>query len=42
MSGRCLFDTNIWIAAIALQPDLTLITRDGHFKEVDNLKVEAW
>jgi tRNA(fMet)-specific endonuclease VapC len=33
---------DIWIAAIAIQHDLTLISRDAHFKEVDNLKVKVW
>ena len=42
VKGRPLPENDIWIAAIALQHDLTLITRDGHFNEVDNLKVEIW
>ena len=40
--GRPIPENDIWIAAIALQYDLTLITRDTHFGEVDNLKVESW
>ena len=40
--GRPIPENDIWIAAIALQHDLTLITRDAHFGEVDNLKVESW
>ena len=42
LKGRPIPENDIWIAAIALQHDLTLITRAGHFKAVDNLKVEVW
>ena len=42
LKGRPLPENDIWIAAIALQHDLTLTTRDGHFNAVDNLKVEVW
>ncbi len=31
-----------WIAAIALQHNLTLLTRDEHFNQVDNLPVASW
>jgi tRNA(fMet)-specific endonuclease VapC len=40
--GRPIPGNDIWIAAIALQYDLTLVARDVHFREVDNLRVEAW
>ncbi len=40
--GRPLPDHDIWIAATALQHQLTLVTRDQHFQEVDDLMVEAW
>ncbi len=40
--GRPLPENDIWIAAIALQHDLTLATRDAHFNEVQNLQVAAW
>lgn len=33
---------DIWIAAIALQHDLTLVTRDEHFRQVDGLQIETW
>ena len=33
---------DIWIAAIALQYDLTLVARDAHFEKVDDLKFETW
>jgi tRNA(fMet)-specific endonuclease VapC len=35
-------ENDIWIAAIALQHDLTLISRDGHFTGIESLNVEAW
>jgi tRNA(fMet)-specific endonuclease VapC len=40
--GRPLPENDIWIAALALQHDLILVTRDAHFQEVDNLQVVAW
>jgi tRNA(fMet)-specific endonuclease VapC len=40
--GRPLPENDVWIAAIALEHDLTLISRDAHFNEVDVLKVECW
>lgn len=40
--GRPIPENDIWIAALALQYDLTLLSRDGHFREVDGLVVEAW
>ena len=40
--GRPIPENDIWIASIALQYDLTLITRDDHFKEIEKLKTEKW
>ena len=40
--GRPIPENDIWIAAIALQNELTLVARDAHFGEVEDLKVEAW
>ena len=40
--GRPIPENDIWIAAIAIQYQLTLVARDGHFHEVDGLRVEAW
>ncbi len=40
--GRPIPENDIWIAAIAMQHGLTLVTRDAHFKEIDDLKVEVW
>lgn len=40
--GRPLPENDIWIAALAQQYRLTVISRDQHFKEIENLPVEAW
>jgi tRNA(fMet)-specific endonuclease VapC len=40
--GKPIPDNDIWIAASARQHLLTLVTRDSHFDEVDNLKREQW
>ena len=40
--GRPIPENDVWIAAVAIQHDLTLITRDAHFAEVDNLRAESW
>lgn len=40
--GRPIPENDIWIAATALQHNLTLVTRDDHFQAVDNLNLEKW
>lgn len=40
--GRPIPENDIWIAAVALQHGLTIISRDQHFSEVDGLSVESW
>lgn len=35
-------ENDIWIAAIAQQYALTLITKDSHFEAIENLKIEIW
>ncbi len=40
--GRPIPDNDIWIAAIAMQHGLTLVTRDAHFDEVESLQTERW
>ncbi len=40
--GRPIPENDIWIAAIAQQYQLTLVSRDEHFREVDGLSVERW
>lgn len=40
--GKPLPINDVWIAATAIQHDLTLITRDKHFNEISNLKTKYW
>ena len=40
--GRPIPENDIWIAATALRYNLTLVTRDEHFKEVDGLQLAKW
>jgi len=40
--GRPIPENDVWIASVALQHNLTLLTRDEHFKEVDNLPLASW
>ena len=40
--GQPIPENDIWIAAIARQHQLTLVTRDGHFQAVDGLSIEQW
>ena len=42
LRGHPIPENDIWIAATALQHGLTLVTRDSHFDEIENLKVEVW
>ena len=40
--GRPLPENDIWIAATAKCHDLVLVTRDRHFREVDDLSLASW
>jgi tRNA(fMet)-specific endonuclease VapC len=40
--GRPIPENDIWIAAVAQQHGLTLVSRDAHFNEVDTLSLEVW
>lgn len=40
--GRPLPENDIWIAAVASQYQLTLATRDEHFREIPGLALLAW
>lgn len=40
--GRPIPENDIWIAAIAQQHGLTVVSRDLHFREIDALLVEEW
>jgi tRNA(fMet)-specific endonuclease VapC len=42
LKGRPLPENDIWIASVAIQYNLILVTRDAHFQEVENLQTEAW
>ncbi len=42
LKGRPLPENDVWIAALSLQHNLILVTRDAHFQEVENLKTIAW
>lgn len=40
--GRPIPENDIWIAAVARQHGLTLVSRDAHFDEVDSVPLEIW
>lgn len=40
--GQPIPDNDIWIAALAIQHQLTLLTRDAHFDRIDSLSFEHW
>lgn len=40
--GKPISNNDIWIAATAKQYDLTVITKDKYFLEVEGLSVEFW
>lgn len=40
--GRPIPENDIWIAAVAKQHQLALVTRDGHFNHVAGLLIEVW
>lgn len=42
LKGRPLPENDIWIAALALQHRLILVTRDAHFQEVERLPAVVW
>lgn len=45
MSGSVLLDTNILIGILAKDEailSLTVVSRDLHFREIENLPVEEW
>jgi tRNA(fMet)-specific endonuclease VapC len=42
LKGRMIPENDLWIAALARQYDLTLVSGDRHFAEVDNLHWEQW
>jgi len=42
VKGRPIPENDIWISAIARQHGLTVVSRDQHFHEIEDLPVEAW
>jgi tRNA(fMet)-specific endonuclease VapC len=40
--GEVIPENDLWIAAVALECDMPLATRDAHFQRVDGLTVIAW
>jgi tRNA(fMet)-specific endonuclease VapC len=40
--GQPIPENDIWIAAIAQQYQLTLITKDSHFNTIERLTIEPW
>lgn len=42
IKGRPIRQNDVWIAAIALQHSLTVLTRDAHFNDADGLVVQGW
>lgn len=40
--GMPIPSNDIWIAAVAKQHNLVLVTRDKHFDEIDGLDIERW
>lgn len=40
--GRPLLENDIWIAAAASHHQMTLVTRDHHFREIENLVIADW
>jgi tRNA(fMet)-specific endonuclease VapC len=40
--GRPVPENDLWIAAVARQHDLILVTRDKHFNEIEGLSIACW
>ena len=40
--GRPIPENDIWIAALAQEYGLSLVSRDGHFKYIDDLSLIQW
>jgi tRNA(fMet)-specific endonuclease VapC len=40
--GQPLPENDLWIAAIAQQYSLTLVTKDSHFDVIENLEIGKW
>jgi tRNA(fMet)-specific endonuclease VapC len=42
LRGRPLPENDVWIAALAMQQNLTVATRDAHFQEIEGSKTALW
>ena len=42
LKRRPIPENEIWIAAVAVQHDLILVSRDIHFSEVEGIKLAVW
>lgn len=40
--GRPIPQNDMWIAALAIQHGLTLVTRDAHFNHIEGLLLQTW
>jgi tRNA(fMet)-specific endonuclease VapC len=40
--GRPIPENDLWIASIAIQHDLTLVTRDAHLRQIEGLRIQLW
>jgi tRNA(fMet)-specific endonuclease VapC len=40
--GRPIPENDLWIASIAIQHDLTLVTRDAHLHQIEGLRIQLW
>ena len=42
VKGAPIPENDVWIASLAAQHQLTLVTRDKHFLNIDSLSMETW
>jgi tRNA(fMet)-specific endonuclease VapC len=42
VKGQPIPENDIWVAALARQHSLTVVTRDEHFKPISGLSLETW
>ena len=42
LKGRPIPENDLWLAAVARQHDVVLVSRDSHFTHVDGLRLVSW
>ena len=42
VKGKPIPENDLWIAAIAIQHNLILVSRDKHLQEIDDLSIQKW